>query len=86
MTTTMQDINAALNPEGEVVAELADGWTLVSGATDYVSGEYVTLRRPDGTVYAHWDSVEWQEDPVLVMGAIINAAAGFRPIEDPRVG
>lgn len=67
-----------LNDDGEVVVELADGWTLRSGAEQFTSGEYVRLVRPDGTEYAYWDNAEWQEDPVLVMGAILNSAAGLR--------
>jgi len=70
-----------LNEDGEVVARLADGWTLRSGSStpDFTSGEYVRLCRPDGSEYLYWDKEEWTIDPVLVMGAIINAAAGFRP-------
>lgn len=73
-----------LNEEGEVVVTLADGCTLRSGVYDkddpaaFTSGEYVRLCNPDGTEYAYWDQTEWAEDPALVMGAIINAAAGLR--------
>ena len=67
-----------LDENGEVVVSLADGWTLRSGSDDFVSGDYVRLCRPDGTEYLYWDSEEWQTDPRLVMGAIINAAAGLR--------
>jgi hypothetical protein len=62
------------------VVRLADGWTLRSGPDgDFVSGDYVRLVRPDGTEHLYWHHDEWQTDPVLVMGAIINAASGFRP-------
>lgn len=72
----------------EVVALLADGWTLRSGlykpddpASLGLSGEYVRLCDPDGNEYAYWDQEEWREDPALVMGAIINSAAGLRIFE-----
>lgn len=73
-----------LNEEGEVVVRLADGCTLRSGVYDksdlnaLTSGEYVRLCDPDGTEYLYWDQAEWEADPALVMGAIINAAAGLR--------
>lgn len=76
------------NTDGESVAALADGWSLRSGVYDQAapdaltSGEYVRLCRPDGTEYAYWDAEEWTTDPALVMGAIINAAAGLRPLDD----
>ena len=68
----------------EVVVRLADGWELRSGiynANDggFVSGEYVRLVTPEGDEHLYWDQEEWQADPALVMGAIINAAAGYRP-------
>jgi hypothetical protein len=73
-----------LDENGEVVVKLVDGWTLRSGVYDQdhpnalISGEYVRLVDPDGTEYAYWDEKEWRTDPVLVMGAIINSAAGLR--------
>lgn len=76
--------NALRNEDGEVVVELADGWTLRSGSSyeTFVSGEYVRLCRPDGSEYVYWDHGEWSDDPILVMGAIINSAAGFRFMDD----
>ncbi len=67
-----------LNKDGEVVVTLADGWTLRSGDDHFTSGGYVRLCRPDGSEYMQWDSAEWEADPALVMGAIINSAAGLR--------
>lgn len=67
------------NDEGEVVVQLASGWTLRSGCSDdegFVSGEYVRLCTPDGEEHLYWDNAEWHDEPVLVMGAIINSAAG----------
>lgn len=77
-----------LNDDGEVVVALADGWSLRSGVYDtdaddaLTSGEYVRLVRPDGSEYAYWDHNEWADDPALVMGAIINAAAGYRIFDE----
>jgi hypothetical protein len=73
------EANELLNPEGEVVVQLANGCSLRSGATEFVSGEYVRLVGTDGvTDLGYWDSDEWHHDPILVMGAIINSAAGLR--------
>ena len=65
----------------EVILDLRDGWTLRSGSSsdEFTSGEWVRLCEPDGTEYLYWDNAEWRDDPILVMGAIINAAAGYRP-------
>ena len=70
----------------EVVCKLANGWSLRSGGppnplhcAGFTSGGYVRLCKPDGTEHLYWDHSEWEEDPICVMGAIINAAAGFRP-------
>jgi len=70
-----------INEDGEVVVELADGCSLRSGVYDggtFVSGEYVRLCDPKGEEILYWDQQEWKDDPALVMGAIINAAAGLR--------
>ena len=69
--------------DGEVVVELKDGYTLRSGSDDeaFTSGEWVRLCRPDGSEAIYWHYDEWKEDPILVMGAIINSAAGLR-LED----
>jgi hypothetical protein len=63
-----------LNEDGEVVLVLANGWTFRSGGDDFTSGEYVRLCDPSGTESAYWDQAEWETDPALVMGAIINSA------------
>lgn len=73
----------------EVVVALADGWTLRSGVYArelddkhvLACGEYVRLCKPDGEEYAYWDQDEWKCDPELVMGAIINSAAGLRFVD-----
>lgn len=67
----------------EVVVELADGWTLRSSSEEFTAGDYVRLCKPDGTEYCYWHYDEWQDDPRLVMGAIVNAAAGRRWAKGP---
>jgi hypothetical protein len=76
---------------GMVVLKLADGWELHSGlydpdSTEFTCGEWVSLHRPDGSEYVYWDASEWQTDPELVMGAIINSAAGYRPADADSPG
>lgn len=70
----------------EVELLLANGWKLVSGCynpdpTSCTCGEYVRLVDELGAEVCYWDSEEWGTDPVLVMGAIINAAAKQLRIE-----
>jgi hypothetical protein len=76
----MPDTNATdrlLNEDGEVVVALANGYTLRSGAEDRISGEYVRLCDPDGYEVMYWHHDEWDADPIMVMGAILNSAAGL---------
>jgi hypothetical protein len=76
-----------MSDSDETVAVLADGWTLRSGVYNpndpeaFTSGEYVRLVDPSGAEYCYWDQEEWREDPALVMGAIINTAAGLRGLK-----
>ena len=58
----------------EVIVHLADGWTLRSASSRRTAGDYVRLCRPNGREHAYWHHTEWQRHPVLVMGAILNAA------------
>lgn len=68
----------------EIIVKLADGCTLRSGVDDpdaegaLTAGDYVRLCGPDGKEIHFWSKDEWQTDPALVMGAIMNAAAGNR--------
>lgn len=77
MTRTI--IVPGTNDDGEVVVQLANGFSLRSGAYEassgFLSGEYVRLCNPEGEEVLYWDQDEWTHDPALVMGAIINAAA-----------
>lgn len=60
----------------EVSVTLPNGWTLRSGSSsNHISGEWVRLCKPDGTEHTYWDHAEWRDDPIAVMGAIVNAAA-----------
>lgn len=71
-------VNRLLNDDGEIVVPVAAGCTLRSASDTFLSGEYVRLCDGEGNELLYWDHTEWQEDPVLVMGAILNAAAGLR--------
>ena len=64
--------------EDEVIVKLADGCTLRSGSNTHMAGDYVRLCDESGEEIAYWDSSEWREEPVEVMGAIIRAASGIR--------
>ena len=70
-----------------IVVKLADGWELRSGVYEpddagaFTCGEWVSLHLPDGSEYVYWDEAEWRDDPALVMGAIINSAAGYRILD-----
>ena len=76
-----------IDANGEVVVKLADGCSLRSGVYDpnapdaLTSGEYVRLCDPAGEEILYWDQEEWANDPALVMGAIINSAAGYRVVD-----
>lgn len=63
-----------LNEEGEVVLQLANGYSLRSGGEEFTAGEYVRLVDAQGEEVLYWDQGEWESDPALVMGAIINSA------------
>ena len=63
-----------LNEDGEVVLELANGYSLRSGGEEFLAGEYVRLVDGTGEEALYWDQEEWSSDPALVMGAILNAA------------
>ena len=60
----------------ETIVELADGNTLRSGSKTFMAGDYVRLCDSEGEEIAYWHYDEWQNDPQLVMGAIIRSAAG----------
>lgn len=57
----------------ERVVQLANGRTLRSGSKTHEAGDYVRLCDKTGKELAYWDHKEWQEDPIVVMGAILNS-------------
>lgn len=61
--------------ENEILVELANGYSLRSGSEEYHAGDYVRLCNEIGEEIAYWDHLEWQEEPVEVMGAILVAAS-----------
>ena len=66
-----------MTDENEVVVQLVDGWSLRSSSGTLMSGDYVRLCDTAGVEVLYWDRTEWMEDPELVMGAILNTAAGI---------
>lgn len=54
---------------------LDNGNKIVSTSETYLAGDYVRVVRKDGVEIGYWDNVEWQEDPIQVMGAILRCAA-----------
>ena len=74
-----------LAEDGEIIMPIGDGqYTLRSGteSADFTAGSYVRLVGPSGDEILYWDHREWRDDPELVMGAIICAAANAAA--DPR--
>lgn len=74
--------------ELEVVVLLADGWSLRSGSPTFEAGDYVSLRRPDGSEFQTWQQKQWRMEPIKVMGEILNRAAARREREPatPQIG
>jgi hypothetical protein len=62
--------------ENEFVVLMANGNTISTDTADDnpEGSSYVRVCDPHGNEIAYWDSAEWQEDPELVMGAILGAA------------
>jgi hypothetical protein len=62
----------------ECVIQLANGQTIRADTYDSnpAGSSYVRVCAPDGDEIAYWTYTEWAEDPQLVMGAILGAAAG----------
>lgn len=59
----------------EVVIELKDGRTVRSSSAEYIAGDYVRICDKFGKELSYWDNKEWEEEPIVVMGAIINCIA-----------
>lgn len=64
--------------DNEVVVYLKDGCTVRSSDDEHISGGYVRLCDSGGKELYNWHYTEWEAEPKLVMGAIINAMAGLR--------
>lgn len=67
----------------ETVVALVDGCTIRSGGDedrpDCIAGGYVRIvDETTGEDVGYWTAEEWAEDPILVMGAMLNCAAGAR--------
>jgi len=64
----------------ELIITLKDGCTLRVGHDEDSGryGQYVRVCEPDGKEVQYWHHNEWQEDPILVMGALMCTAAGSR--------
>jgi len=58
------------------VIEVAGGCTIRTDSAEAspAGSSYVRVCTPDGSEIGYWDSAEWQEEPELVMGAILGAA------------
>jgi hypothetical protein len=67
------------NKLGELAIPLPNGGTLCCQHDNDLFGESVHIRDADGNEILMWSYTEWEEDPVLVMGAIFGAA--LRPID-----
>lgn len=62
---------AGVDYSDEVIVELKNGRTIRSGSTEHQAGDYVRVCDESGEELQYWDYLEWEEDPKLVMGAIL---------------
>jgi len=62
----------------EVIVKLADGCTVRSGSAARLAGDYIRICNPNNEEIAYWHCDEWENEPILTMGAIINFMAGKR--------
>ena len=64
-----------LDRDGEIEIKLLNGVTLCTGPDgNFAAGAYISVMSPDGNEVGYWDAGEWQDDPVMVMGAILLCA------------
>lgn len=65
-----------LGEAAELIIPLPNGGSLCCGAvpSGQMYGDYVRICDAKGNEILYWDCQEWQEDPVLVMGAIFGAS------------
>ena len=70
-----------LPPKGTVANDkvtclvLDNGNKIISTSEKHMAGDYVRVVSKDGVEIGYWDNLEWQEDPIVVMGAILRCAA-----------
>ncbi len=66
-----------LPPGPECVIRLGNGNTVCTDSygSNPAGSSYVRVCAPDGREISYWTYTEWAEDPQLVMGAILGAAA-----------
>ena len=57
------------------VLVLDNGNKIVTSSEERQAGDFVMLLDKNDVEFGYWDSAEWKDDPVVVMGAIIRAAA-----------
>ena len=67
----------------EVVVNLGDGYSIRSGSSlkGYTSGEYVRICDKNNEELIYWSYDEWRDDPILVVGAILNVASHLQKNE-----
>ena len=58
----------------ETVLVLDNGVEIRSSSKTHQAGDYVAVVK-DGVELGYWDSQEWADEPIEVMGAILRCAA-----------
>lgn len=73
------------NRDAECVIQLANGNTIRTDTYDGnpAGSSYVRVCGQDGREIAYWTYTEWEEDPQLVMGAFLGAAASRHARREP---
>jgi hypothetical protein len=69
--------------EGCVYLALTNGNCVISGSDTYQAGDFVQVVDSNGEELGYWHFNEWQEDPQLVMGALLRCAVGEKKDESP---
>jgi len=77
VTTTSYGTEVALTIGGT-------GMQLVADGMDRDGTSYVRVCDPDGLEVMYWIADEWQEDPAVVMGAIIGALCAIEQGDPER--
>ena len=79
----MLDSPYGVCPKSEIAVPLPSGgfWVFPSHEVSPEGCNYVRIVAEDGGEIAYWDSQEWADDPIEVMGAICGSLLST---EDPR--